>query len=61
MENLHMSLFTGYNKNVRPITDQSLTIDVKVFMYIKSIKEFDEVNEKFSFVAALQLHWMDEK
>jgi hypothetical protein len=61
MENLHMSLFTGYNKNVRPIMDQSLTIDVKVFMFIKSIKEFDEVDEKFSFVAALQLHWMDEK
>ncbi|XP_060606205.1 acetylcholine receptor subunit beta-like [Ruditapes philippinarum] len=61
METLHTSLFTGYNKNVRPITNQNTAIEVKIDMSVKSIRDFDEVNEKFSFVAALVLSWTDEK
>lgn len=61
MEALHTSLFTGYNKNVRPISDQNSAINVVIYMYIKSIREFDEVDEKFSYVAALQVHWNDVK
>ncbi|XP_060606212.1 acetylcholine receptor subunit beta-type acr-3-like [Ruditapes philippinarum] len=61
MKELHKSLFGGYNKTVRPVTDQSSTIDVYVYMYVKSIREFDEAAGKFSFVAALTLRWTDEK
>ncbi|XP_060606190.1 acetylcholine receptor subunit beta-like [Ruditapes philippinarum] len=61
METLHTSLFTGYNKNVRPITNQNTAIEVKIDMSVKSIRDFDEVNEKFSFVAAMVLSWTDEK
>ncbi|XP_060606210.1 acetylcholine receptor subunit beta-type acr-3-like [Ruditapes philippinarum] len=61
METLHTSLFTGYNKNVRPITNQNTAINVNIYMSIKSIREFDEVDERFSFVAALVLVWTDEK
>jgi hypothetical protein len=61
METLHTSLFTGYYKNVRPITNQNTAIEVKIDMSVKSIRDFDEVNEKFSFVAALVLSWTDEK
>jgi hypothetical protein len=60
METLHTSLFTGYNKNVRPIMNQNTAIEVKNVMSVKSIRDFDEVNEKFSFVAALVLSWTDE-
>jgi hypothetical protein len=58
-ETLHSNLFKGYNRNVRPIYDQSKAIDVNVTMYIKSIQEFDEVKEKFSYVAALLVVWND--
>ncbi|XP_045159116.2 acetylcholine receptor subunit alpha-type unc-38-like [Mercenaria mercenaria] len=60
-ETLHTDLFQNYNKNVRPINNQSAAMTVTIALYIKSIQEFDEVNEKFSFVAALQLVWTDEK
>ncbi|XP_045195603.2 acetylcholine receptor subunit alpha-type unc-38-like [Mercenaria mercenaria] len=60
-ETLHTDLFQNYNKNVRPINNQSAAMTVRISLYIKSIQEFDEVNEKFSFVAALQLAWTDEK
>lgn len=58
-ESLHVKLFLNYNKNIRPIYNQSLAMYVGIVLYIKSIQEFDEVTEKFSFVAALQLHWHD--
>lgn len=58
-ETLHADLFKAYNKNVRSIFDQDSPINVGITLYIKSIQEFDEVNEKFSLVAALQLIWDD--
>lgn len=58
-ETLHSELFKGYNRNIRPIYDQSKAIDVNVTMYIKSIQEFDEVKEEFSYVAALEANWND--
>lgn len=52
-ETLHSNLFLNYYRNVRPIYDQSSSIGVEITLFIKSIQEFDEVNGKFSYVAAL--------
>ena len=52
-------LFTDYNKDVRPIHEQFSAINVTIIAYMKSIQEFDEVQEKFSFVGALAVTWQD--
>ncbi|XP_053373016.1 neuronal acetylcholine receptor subunit alpha-6-like [Mercenaria mercenaria] len=53
------NLLSDYNTDVRPIEDQFSAINVTVTAYIKSIQEFDEVQEKFSFVGALAVTWQD--
>ncbi|XP_060589509.1 acetylcholine receptor subunit alpha-like [Ruditapes philippinarum] len=52
-------LLTDYNKEVRPIQDQFAAINVTIIAHMKSIQEFDEVQEKFSFVGALVVTWLD--
>ncbi|KAL4235357.1 hypothetical protein ACF0H5_006992 [Mactra antiquata] len=58
---LHEDLFKDYNRNVRPIYDQHKSMNVNVAMFLMSIHDFDEVNERFSFSAALQATWTDYK
>lgn len=54
------NLLSDYNTDVRPTNDQFSAINVTVTAYIKSIQEFDEVQEKFSFVGAMMATWNDE-
>lgn len=54
------NLLYDYDTDVRPIKNQFSAIAVNVTAYIKSIQEFDEVKEKFSFAGALLLTWKDE-
>ncbi|XP_060589522.1 acetylcholine receptor subunit alpha-type unc-63-like [Ruditapes philippinarum] len=42
---LTSDLLSDYNINVRPIANQSLAVNVSIEAYIKSIQEFDEVQE----------------
>ena len=57
---LRADLLTGYDKFIRPIGNQSNHIDVNIGMTIIALQEFDEVEEKFSFVGIYELSWIDE-
>ena len=58
-KNLMENLLRDYNKHVRPVTNQSQDVAIYVQLYVKSIQEFDEVREMFSFVGALGIMWLD--
>ncbi|KAH3882583.1 hypothetical protein DPMN_006525 [Dreissena polymorpha] len=53
-------LLSNYNKNVRPVHNQSEIVNVTVKLYVKSIQEFNEVSEVFSVVAAFSISWKDQ-
>ncbi|XP_052245789.1 acetylcholine receptor subunit alpha-like [Dreissena polymorpha] len=54
-------LISNYNKNVRPVHNQSESVNVTVQLNVKSIQEFNEVSEVFSVVAAFSIRWKDER
>ena len=56
---LHSNMTSGYNKYVRPVTDQTQPVAVQVSLSVIAIQEFDEVLEKFSVVGVLILTWKD--
>jgi len=60
-DTLMTDLLTNYNINIRPVTDQSQAVNVKVSLYIKSIKEFNDVLETFSFTGAVIKEWNDPR
>ena len=53
------SLFTDYNKNVRPVADHTETLNVSAELYPRAIRLFDEVLETFSYTAVLAITWVD--
>ena len=59
--NVLSKLMTNYDKRVRPATDQSQPVYVNVSLNLIAIQEFDEVSEKLSIVAVLNLAWHDER
>jgi len=54
-------LFSGYNVDVRPVRNQALPVNVYVMMIAKSINDFHEVNQLFSYVCGLRITWTDER
>ena len=58
--NLHTTLTSGYNKNVRPKTDQTQTTEISVTFTLKSITGLDEVNGVLTTVCSLRMEWIDE-
>ena len=58
--NLHSTLTNGYNKNVRPKTNQDETTDIYVTFELKSITSLDEVNGIFTIVCSIFVQWGDE-
>ena len=52
-------LLQNYDKDVRPVADQRTVLNVSVHTYLKSIQEFDEVNEVFSYTGAFTVEWHD--
>ncbi|KAL3843129.1 hypothetical protein ACJMK2_021081 [Sinanodonta woodiana] len=52
-------LLNGYDKLARPIADQSQPVTLYMSMDLVAIQEFDEVLEKFSFVAVISIIWED--
>ena len=50
----------GYDKNLRPIRNQSLPIQVYVQFNIGAIVELEEVSEKFKVAGIMRMSWRDE-
>ena len=59
-KSLHADLLDGYNKLVRPVWNQSDTIDVYFYFSLVAIQDFDEVKEHFSVTGAFFLYWLDQ-
>lgn len=59
-KSLHSFLFTDYNKNVKPVLDQSTTVNFQMDFILLSINEFDTVEGTFSLVGVLNCSWTDE-
>ena len=57
---LYKNLMNKYDKNIRPIKNQSAPIVVKFGLGLLSIKEFDEVKESLSVNSFFSLVWFDE-
>ncbi|XP_045216376.2 acetylcholine receptor subunit delta-like [Mercenaria mercenaria] len=55
-------LFTteGYNKKVRPLTDQSQAVDINVDFFLNSVIAFDEQDESLKISGFLECSWTDE-
>ena len=50
----------GYEKNFRPVLNQSNPIDIYIGLDIISIREFDEVKEQLTITALIHAFWFDE-
>ena len=57
---LHTTLTTGYNKNVRPKTNQDEPTDLYLSITLKSITSLDEVNGVLTTVSATTIQWVDD-
>jgi hypothetical protein len=50
----------GYEKNFRPVINQSNPVNVYVGLQLISIQEFDEVKEELTISAFITVNWEDE-
>ncbi|KAL4222160.1 extracellular ligand-gated ion channel [Mactra antiquata] len=50
-----------YSKKLRPIDNQSETIDVHMKMYLLNINNFDELTGELGLCVAFNISWKDEK
>ncbi|XP_034309531.1 acetylcholine receptor subunit beta-type lev-1 [Magallana gigas] len=60
-EDLHTSLMTGYNKDIRPGLDRGTPITINLIFFLYSINDFDLNTGKFSITAIFSLRWQDER
>ena len=60
VKELRKHLLKDYSKYVRPVKDQSKSVDVYLLLTAAALQEFDEVLERFSVVGAFFLYWLDE-
>ena len=60
VKTLYADLMNGYNKDIRPVTEQTDTLNVNVSLIVYSLQEFNEVEEKFSVVGVFYVQWKDE-
>ena len=59
IQNLQTALLDGYNRDIRPVEDQSQPVFVNITFDLISIQEFDEVSETFTVVGLMNLVWVD--
>ncbi|XP_069108334.1 neuronal acetylcholine receptor subunit alpha-6-like [Argopecten irradians] len=61
VKSLMTQLFSteGYNKFVRPSNDQSVPLHLYINLYLVSLTDIDEVKEKMTSTAYLELIWED--
>ena len=60
VKTLRANLLSSYDRHVRPVTNQTDAINVSIGLKMLALQEFDEVNEKFSFVGAFMVRWIDD-
>ncbi|XP_048727570.1 neuronal acetylcholine receptor subunit alpha-2-like [Ostrea edulis] len=61
VETLYSDLMSSYNKYVRPLTSTSDPMYVNATFHLVGIKEFDEVNGKFSVIGFFTIKWSDSR
>ncbi|XP_061183337.1 neuronal acetylcholine receptor subunit alpha-6-like [Saccostrea echinata] len=61
VETLYDNLLNNYNKYVRPLTSTSTPVLVNATYSLVGIKEFDEVNGKFSVIGFFTITWIDPR
>lgn len=60
-DNLYNSTLTGYNKDGRPVLDQSTAMNVTVDFTLITIANLDEVTSEMITVGSFIISWKDEK
>ena len=60
VKTLRSNLLSDYDKCVRPVINQTESVKVRIALSMVALQEFDEVNEKFSFVGLFSIVWKDE-
>lgn len=56
---LQKDLFTNYEKETRPGENQTIQTEIKISFYLRSIKEFQEIDRKMGLVGTLGVEWKD--
>lgn len=54
-------LLHGYSKKIRPVFDQSKSVDMAVSLWISSINDVIVVEQKMVVSAYVQVTWRDER
>jgi hypothetical protein len=60
VNNLRTDLFASYNPSVRPVSDQTNAIVLDVSLFLSSVNDVDEVNEKMVTTGYISLGWYDD-
>ncbi|XP_060587673.1 acetylcholine receptor subunit delta-like [Ruditapes philippinarum] len=62
VNNLLTHLFTtrGYNKKIRPLTDQNTAVQIGLDFFLNAIIDFDEQDESLKTSGYLSFIWLDE-
>lgn len=58
--NLYNTTLNGYNKDCRPVQDQSTVTNASLYFYLESIADLDEVSSKLVTVGLFTIRWTDE-
>ena len=58
--NLRSSLFTNYNKYVRPVNNFTDPINIKVGLAVQNIESFDQIQETMQLNIWLRKYWTNE-
>lgn len=58
--NLYNTYLKGYNKDCRPVQDQSTVTNASLYFYLESIADLDEVSSKLVTVGLFTIRWRDE-
>ena len=61
IQTLYDDIFSGYNKNLMPVLDQSNITIVSAKFYILSINNFDEISGKMELTVWITFQWTDER
>lgn len=58
--NLYNTTLKGYNKDCRPVQDQSTVTNASLYFYLESVADLDEVSSKLVTVGLFSVRWTDE-
>ncbi|XP_062582213.1 neuronal acetylcholine receptor subunit alpha-2-like [Saccostrea cucullata] len=58
--NVHSTVLSGYNKDARPVIDQSQVMNVTLGFHLLTIANVDEVTSEVVSVGSFYIHWKDE-